>query len=163
MEARLIDRFTRNHFISVVANEVELLSIWAQVWARFSSDLQGRVGDGVGWGGQEKWWSWIQPKITLSYFETILRQNLLFSVAVLISMLDVSCDSVSSYIYLNLRRNIKQDNLIISNNEKKACKKTGDFGRNWASVGWCDDEIWPRSSHLCANKAFKNFENAACF
>ena len=44
---------------------------------------------------------WIQPKITLiyfQYFETILRQNLLFSVAVLISMLDVSCDSVSSYI-----------------------------------------------------------------
>ena len=59
-------------------------------------------------GGQEKWlrsdeaglfWGWIQPKITLSYFETILRQNLLFSVAVLISMLDVSCDSVSSYIW----------------------------------------------------------------
>ena len=124
MEARLIERVTRNHFISVLANEIELLSIWAQVWARFPSNLQSRVGGGgeVDRRSDEKWWGWIQPKITLSYFETILRQNLLFSVAVLISMLDVSCDSVSSYIYFNLRRSIKQDNLIISNNERKTCK-----------------------------------------
>ena len=38
-------------------------------------------------------------KLLSAILKTILRQNLLFSVAVLISMLDVSCDSVSSYIW----------------------------------------------------------------
>ena len=37
---------------------------------------------GVGGGGQGEGGGWIQPKVILRYFKTILRQNLLFSVAV---------------------------------------------------------------------------------
>ena len=40
------------------------------------------TGLGGGEGGLEEYGGWIQPKVILRYFETILRQNLLFSVAV---------------------------------------------------------------------------------
>ena len=56
-------------------------------------------------------------------------------------MLDIFYDNVK-FIYLSRRRNIQQDNLIISNNEKKSLQKTEIFGRIWVSVGWGDDEIW---------------------
>ena len=56
-------------------------------------------------------------------------------------MLDIFYDNVK-FIYLSRRRNIQQDNLIVSNNEKKSLQKTEIFGRIWVSVGWCDDEIW---------------------
>ena len=42
---------------------------------------------------QKEWEGWIEPKIILRYFETILRQNLLFSVAFIL-MLGVSFDNV---------------------------------------------------------------------
>ena len=48
-------------------------------------------------------------------------------------MLDTVYDNVK-FIYLGRRGNISQDNLIISNNEKKACKN-GDFWQN-LGVRW---------------------------
>ena len=87
-------------FISVVANEVEkfsetlflvhngrsevtscsmMLSIKHKFEQGFPKAF--RLGGG-GEGGLEEYGGWIQPKVILRYFETILRQNLLFSVAV---------------------------------------------------------------------------------
>ena len=86
-------------FISVVANEVEKFSetlflvrngrsevtscsMMLSIKHRFEQGFPQtyRLGE-----GREGWRSargWIQPKVILRYFETILRRNLLFSVAV---------------------------------------------------------------------------------
>ena len=59
-----------------VASCPMMLIIEAQVEKGFPQTFR------VKGGGQEEWGGWIQPKVILRYNETILRQNLLFSVAV---------------------------------------------------------------------------------
>ena len=65
-------------------------------------------------------------------------------------MLDIFYDDVK-FIHLSRRRNIQQDNLIISNNEKKACKKRRFLAEFGCPLVDAMTRYDVRSSNLCAN------------